>query len=124
MSRKVAAAAAVAAVVPLVFATGAQATPVATLAKKSPNRKVTAIVQFKPAFSERKAKVLVAEFGGKVTSRVPLIHGLAVRIPAKQAPKLAKQHQVLGLTLNSRVHSTSVNDGALATRFPKTIKAD
>lgn len=124
MSRKIAVAAAVAALAPLVVASGAQAAQVATVAKKSPNRQVTAIVQFKPAFSERKAKSLVASYGGKVTSRVPLIHGLAVRIPARQAPKLAKEGQVLGLTLNSRVHGTAVEDGALATKFPKTVKAD
>ena len=59
------------------------------MAKQSPARKVTAIVQFKPGFSERKAKTLVADHGGKITSRVPLIHGLAVRLPAKQAAKLA-----------------------------------
>ena len=120
--------AAIATVAPVAFgATVAQAAPsaqVAAVAKKSPARKVTAIVQFKPGFSERKAKTLVANYGGKVTSRVPLIHGLAVRIGAKQAPKLAAERQVIGLTLNSRVHGTAVEDGALATRFPKTIKAD
>ena len=76
------------------------------VAKKSPARKVTAIVQFKPGFAERKAKTLVAAHGGKVTSRVPLINGLAVQLPAKQAAALAAERQVVGLTLNSRVHGT------------------
>ena len=105
-------------------ATAAQGATVAGLAKQSPARKVTAIVQFKPGFSERKAKTLVAAHGGKVTSRVPLIHGLAVRLPAKQAAKLARERQVVGLTLNSRVHGTAIEDGALAARFPKSINAD
>ncbi len=109
--------------------TVAQAAPsaqanLAAVAKKSPARKVTAIAQFKPNFTERQAKQLVRQHGGKVTSRVPLINGLAVRIPAKQAAALARDRHVLGLTLNSRVHGTAISDGALATRFPRTIKAD
>ncbi len=109
--------------------TAAQAAPsaqarLASVAKEAPSRKVTAIAQFKPGFSERQAKVLVAKHGGKITGRVPLIHGLAVRLPAKQARLLARSDHVLGLTLNSRVHGTAVEDGALATRYPKTIRAD
>jgi serine protease AprX len=96
----------------------------ATVAKKAPARKVTAIVQFKPALSERKAKALVRKHGGKVTSRVPLIHGLAVKLPAKQARKLARDKRVVGLSLNNRVHSTSIDSDALATSYPKTIRAD
>jgi serine protease AprX len=110
-------------------ATVAQAAPsaqarLATVAKEAPARKVTAIAQFKPGFSERQAKTLVRRHGGKVTARVPLINGLAVRLPAKQAAVLARNSHVLGLTLNSRVHGTAIEDGALATKFPKTIKAD
>ncbi len=109
--------------------TVAQAAPsaqanLAAAAKQAPARKVTAIAQFKPNFSERQAKRLVRQHGGKVTSRVPLINGLAVRLPAKQAALLARNRHVLGLTLNSRVHGTAIEEGALATRFPRSIKAD
>ena len=96
----------------------------ATVAKQAPKRKVTAIVQFKPNLSEKRAKALVAKHGGKVKSRIPLIHGFAVQIKAKQAPRLAKERNVVGLTLNSRVHGTGLNDGALAATFPRTTKAD
>ena len=100
--------------------TVAQAAPsaqarLATVAKEAPARKVTAIAQFKPGFSERQAKALVRRHGGKVTSRVPLINGLAVRLAAKQAALLARDSHVIGLTLNSRVHGTAIEDGALAT---------
>jgi len=96
----------------------------ATVAKRAPKRKVTAIVQFKPRLSEARAKALVARHGGKVTSRVPFIHGLAVRLPAKQARALAKDRNVLGLTLNARVHGTGLADGILASTYPRTIRAD
>jgi serine protease AprX len=96
----------------------------ATVAKTAPARKVTAIVQFKPGFSERKATKLVHSHGGKITARVPLINGLAVKLSAKRARLLAREPQVIALTLNTRVHGTGIADGALATRFPRTIKAD
>src|SRR3954451_794820 len=95
----------------------------AAVAKKAPKRNVTAIVQFKPSFSEKKAKALVAKHGGKVTSRVPFIHGMAVKLPAKQATVLAKDPHVVGLTLNSRVHSTGLGD-QLASAYPKTTRAE
>jgi serine protease AprX len=87
----------------------------ASVAKKAPKKKVTAIVQFKANYGEKQATRLIRRHGGKVVSRVPLIHGLAVKLPAKQARSLAKNHHVAGLTLNSRVHSTSLGADALGT---------
>ncbi|MDA0180395.1 S8 family serine peptidase [Solirubrobacter phytolaccae] len=122
--------AAVAAVLPFaVVSTAAHAVPtaqarLATAASKTPNRTVTAIVQFKPTFSEKAATKLVRAHGGKVTSKVPFIHGLAVKLPAKQAKVLAKDAHVVGLTLNSRVHSTGLDANRIATSYPKTTRAD
>jgi serine protease AprX len=119
-----------AAAVPIATGTAvAQAAPSAqarltAVAAKAPARKVTAIVQFKPGFAEKKAKAVVASYGGKVVSRVPLINGLAVQLPAKQANALAADRKVVGLTLNTRVHSTGLAPGQLATTYPKTTKAD
>src|SRR4051794_26456731 len=120
----------VAAVVPSVAGTAvAGAAPSAqarlsAVAAKAPARKVTAIVQFKAGFAEKQAKKIVRAHGGKVVSRVPLINGLAVQLPAKQANALAAEPKVAGLTLNTRVHSTSVDASKLGTSYPKTIKAD
>lgn len=96
----------------------------ATAASKTPNRTVEAIVQFKPTFGEKAAKKVVKAHGGKVTGHVPFIHGLVVKLPAKQAKALAKETKVVGLTLNSRVHSTGLDASKLATSYPKTTKAD
>ena len=110
-------------------ATPAHAAPsaqaqLATVAKKAPKRSVTAIVQFKPSFSEGQAAKLVRAHGGKVTSHLPFIHGLAVKLPAKSAKVLAADSHVVGLTLNSRVHSTGLDASKLATAYPKTTRAD
>src|SRR3954447_23310480 len=95
----------------------------ASVAHKAPKRKVRAIVQFKATYGEKRAAKLVRRHGGTVVSRVPLIHGLAVNVPAKQARSLAKDKHVAGLTLNTRVHSTSVSPDKLGTTYPKTIRA-
>ena len=98
---------------------------VAGLAKQSPARKVTAIVQFKPGFSERKAKTLVAAHGGKVTSRVPLIHGLAVRAPG-QAGREARRASARSSASRSTRACTAPRSRTARSppRFPKTINAD
>ncbi len=107
----------------------AQAAPnaqarVAIAAKATPKRTVEAIVQFKPTLGERAAKKLVKAHGGKVTGQVPFIHGLVVKLPAKQAKALAASKKVVGLTLNTRVHSTALGPAPLATSYPKTTRAD
>src|SRR4051794_31037984 len=112
-----------------VGAAPAQAAPtaqarVASVAVKAPHKKVTAIVQFKASVGEKQAAQLVRKHQGKVTSRLPLIHGLAVKLPAKQAKALARERKVAGLTLNSRVHSTGVESSQLAATYPKTTRAD
>ena len=62
----------------------------AAVARKAPARKVEAIAQFKPGFAEKKARALVREHHGRVTGRLPLIHGLAVKLPAKEAAALGR----------------------------------
>jgi serine protease AprX len=107
----------------------AQAAPtaqarLASAAKKSPNRKVVAIAQFRPGLSERKARALVRSHHGRVTDRLPAINGFAVKLPAREARSLRRSRQVLNVTLNTRVRNTGVDGGTLATNYPKTVGAD
>jgi serine protease AprX len=119
-----------AAVVPLALsAAPALAAPsakarLASVATKAPQRTVTAIAQFKPGVSDRQARKLVRAHHGRVTTSISLIHGFAVRLPAKQAKALGRDRHVVALTLNTRVHSQGVSSGSLWTKFPKTIRAD
>ncbi len=118
--------AAVGAVLPFAaVATAAHAAPSAKsqLASAGAKQKVTAIVIFKANTSEKNAGKLVRQYGGKIVSRVSLIHGLAVKLPAAQARSLAKDSHVVGLTLNSRVHSTGLSADLLETTYPKTVGA-
>ena len=109
-----------------VAATAEAAAPqaLATVARKAPSRKVEAIAQFKPSFAEKKARALVRSHHGRVTGRLPLIHGLAIKLSAKEAAALGRERGVVAVTLNAKVKGQGVNSGRLNTNYPKTIKAD
>ena len=89
------------------------------MARKAPNRTVTAIVQFKRGVSERRARALVRSHHGRVTDHLPSINGFAIKLPAREARALRRSKQVLNLTLNTRVHGTGVDAGDLATTYPR-----
>ena len=107
----------------------AQAAPSAhsrltVVAKKHPDRKVEVIAQFASGTSERRAHALVRAHHGRVTDRLSAIHGLVIRLPAREARALRASKRVLDVTVNARVHSTAVSGGRLATTYPKTVGAD
>ena len=118
--------------VPLAGASVAHATPNAaakltSVARKAPNHRVVALVQFKPRVSEAKARKLVRAHHGRITDRLPSIQGFAVKLPARDAKALRSSKGVLNVTLNTRVRSTSTDPSAadpLATNYPKTVGAD
>ena len=108
---------------------GAQAAPSAhslltQVAKSHPDREVEVIAQLRPGTSARRARALVRSHHGRVTDRLSAIHGLVIRLPARQARALRDSKRVLDLTINGRVHSTAVSGGRLATTYPKTVGAD
>ncbi len=55
---------------------------------------------------------------------MPFINGLAVKLPAKQAKMLARDSNVVGLTLNSRVHSTGLDRRPARHLVPEDDEAD
>ncbi len=95
-----------------------------SVAKQHPRRSVVAIAQFKAGVSERRARALVRWHHGRVTGRLPVVNGLAIRLPARQARALRRSKRVLNVTLNTAVHSTGVDGGSLATNYPRTVGAD
>ena len=109
----------------------AQAAPsapaqLAAAAKKSPNRTVIAIVQFKAERVRAQGAHVVRAHHGKVTDRLPAISGFAVKLPAKQARALQRaQGASLNVTLNTPREDDRASDPSLlATNFPKTVGAD
>ena len=129
--RGIAIAITLAAVVPLCASTVvAQAAPsphsrLTQLAKKHPGRKIEVIVQFRSGTSLRKGRALVRTHRGRVTSRLPAVNGLAVKLRARDAVKLRRSKRVLRVTLNTQMRSTAgVGAGKLATTYPMTVGAD
>jgi serine protease AprX len=118
----------VAAAVPLAASTAAEAAPsaaakLALAAKQSPNKRVTAIVQFE-GVTERRARAIVRAHGGKVTDKLPAVKGFAVKLPAKQAKALRSAEAVRNVTLNTRVQATGLlSNGPSGTSFPATVGA-
>src|SRR5829696_3396926 len=83
-------AASVAATTSLAASAPANAAPnaaarLASTARSAPERDVVAIVQFDRSVSERQAKALARRHGARVAGRLPLIHGLTLRLAAGQA---------------------------------------
>src|SRR3954449_2651574 len=72
----------------------------------------------------RTTRALARGHGARVTARLPLIHGLSLRLPGAQATRLAHTRAVKSVTLNSRVKAQAVSAANLASTFPKTIAAD
>src|SRR5262245_31766174 len=106
--RRSAVAALVAVALPLAATQAAEAAPSAvarlnSAAKHTPNRQVTAIVQFKATVTEKQARALVRAHHGRVTDRLPAVQGLAVKLPARQAGALRSAKGVLNVTLNTKV---------------------
>jgi serine protease AprX len=119
-----------AAIAPLALGTAAaQAIPsakaqLASVARSAPSRNVVAIAQFKPGFGQKQARKLVLAHHGRVTADLSVIHGLAVKLSAREAKALARNRHVVALSLNAKVKGQGVNAGQLSTTFPKTIRAD
>ncbi|HET6551611.1 MAG TPA: S8 family serine peptidase, partial [Solirubrobacter sp.] len=95
-----------------------------TAARTAPHRDVVAIVQFKAGVSERRAAALARRHGARVAGRLPLIHGLALRLPARKAQRLSHARGVENVTLNTRVKPQAIGGPNLATTYPKTVGAD
>src|SRR4051794_23703301 len=70
----------------------------ASAARSAPAREVVAIVQFDHGLSERQARALARRHGARVAGRLPLIHGLTLRLAAGQARRLAHARGVKNVT--------------------------
>jgi serine protease AprX len=84
------------------------------------SRTATHIVQLGDGVSLAEGRVIVAAAHGQVTGAVPLINGLAVRLPAGAQKKLARDHRIAAVTANTSIRpqqesvSTSVSTSVSA----------
>jgi serine protease AprX len=96
---------------------GTAAPDLSRLAARTPRRSVEVIVQLRPGTSPATGKAIVAAAGGRVTRELHLIRGLGARMNAAAARDLAGHSGVLGVSLNAKVRSESLDPKQLATSF-------
>jgi serine protease AprX len=113
------------------------ATPSADTAKASPAllelahghpiQRVEAIVQLERGTNPAAGKSLVAQLGGRTTGELPIINGLAARMSAQSAAKLADKPGVRNVSLNAAVKKTGIVSGIdtslLQTSYPDSVQA-
>jgi serine protease AprX len=85
----------------------------------------THILQLEPGVSAADGARLVRSAGGRVTGSLPIVHGLAVRLPASAARTIGRDARVKALTANSPVapQASQIDASSLATAYPASVRA-
>ena len=94
----------------------------ATLAERSPAKRVEVIVQLDQGVKRGQAAPMVSELGGKVTRDLHIINAVAAKLPAAGARDLASRPGVKAVSLNGAVKSKAGE--TLATSFNQSVLAD
>jgi serine protease AprX len=106
---------------------GIASAPLVRLAANHPGRSVEAIVQFENGVSPSKAHKLVRANGGRVTGELPIINGVAARMTAARANRLAHLDGVRVVSLNAGVKKTGLVSGIdtalIQTSYPDSVQA-
>ncbi len=89
------------------------------MARRSPERRVSVIVQFMARISQRRAVAIIRRHHGADVAVISLIHGVAARMSTRQADRLANVSGVRAVSLNASVRSQTVDfdPGHMATWF-------
>ncbi|MGZ4196396.1 MAG: S8 family peptidase [Solirubrobacteraceae bacterium] len=97
---------------------------IGTLAARHPNRVVEAIVQFKAGVTAAAQRADVARVSGRVTGTLHIINGVAAKLTASAAGKLAASGDVHAVSMNSAIAPQDTPDGSdLDTTFNQTLGA-
>jgi serine protease AprX len=97
---------------------------IGTLAAHQPNRIVEAIVQFKAGVTAAAQRADVARVGGRITGNLHIINGVAAKLSASHAGRLASSADVHAVSLNSAIAAQDAPEGAdLDTTFNQTLGA-
>jgi serine protease AprX len=101
----------------------AQAASLGRLARAHPDRYVDAIVRLQSATGVRTGRALVRRRGGRVTGDLHVIHGLAARLSARAAARLARDRRIAAVTLDAPVATDSVYAKDIRTAYPSATNA-
>jgi serine protease AprX len=106
---------------------GIASAPLVQLADKHPGRSVEAIVQFENGVSQSRAQEAVRDSGGRVIGELSIINGLAAKMSAAQAKRLADVDGVRVVSLNAGVKKTGlvagIDTSLLETSYLESVQA-
>jgi serine protease AprX len=88
------------------------------LAAAHPGRIVDAIVRLDAARSTADGRALVRRHGGRLTGDLHIIHGLAARMTAREAARLARARGVTSVSLDAAVAPQALNTKDIRTAYP------
>jgi serine protease AprX len=88
-------------------------------------RPATHIVQLQPGVTPAQGRALVRAAGGRVTGTVPIIRGVAARLPAGARTAIARDRRVKAVSVNARVRAQGgpIDSSRLATSYPRSVSA-
>jgi serine protease AprX len=89
------------------------------------DRAATHIVQLERGVSLAQGRSLVRAAGGQVTGTVPIIRGVAARLPAGARSALVRDERVKAVSVNARARSQGdlLDTSRLATVYPRSVYA-
>jgi serine protease AprX len=88
------------------------------LAATHPDRSVDAIVRLSDGSSPAAGRALIRSHGGRVTGDLHIIDGLAARLTARDAARLARDRTIEGVSVNAPVAPQSVATNNIRTAYP------
>jgi serine protease AprX len=94
------------------------------LAATKPGKQVEAIVQFKTGVKPADARQLVRTNGGRVTGDLHVINGLATRISAGDANRLASTDGVQAVSLNAATKPQAIDPNMVVTSYNESLASE
>ena len=94
------------------------------LAAAQPGKQVEAIVQFKAGVEPGEARQLVRSNGGRVTGDLHVINGLAARMSASEANRLAARDGVRAVSLNAAPSRSRSTPSQLVTSYNQSVGSE
>ncbi|MGZ4260842.1 MAG: S8 family peptidase [Solirubrobacteraceae bacterium] len=95
---------------------------IGTLAARHPSRVIEAIVQFKAGVAAVAQRADIARVGGRVTGNLHIINGVAAKLTASDAGRLASSGDVHAVSLNTAIATQDAPDAVdLDTTFNHTL---
>ena len=82
----------------------------------------THIVQLRSGVSLAEGRAAVRAAHGQVADSLPIINGLAVRLPSGARARLAHDGRIAAISTNASIRSQSYDAAQLATAYPASVR--